>query len=148
MFPLWIQGALRGPVLDSAQARRLLGLLEQRLAHRQAASIQRQGSELSFRVAFQGRTYTQSPLRSIDAGHISVQAGDPGRILYRLSHRRSARLGLFLATMLGLVSWASASRPQVSLVVFGACLLWLTGVSYLFARLRMRRFLGDLFENL
>lgn len=144
MFPFSIAGQLELPDLDSQRAKRLRQRLKAELQALQAHGIEQRGDLTRFetRSSYLGKRY--STLRQIDRGTVHIVSGSPGWIRYRFSCVRMLRSNSLLAMLLLAIAWIAGREPLFCVALFSVSWGWLVGVAFLFARMRMRRFLGAL----
>ena len=149
MFPIDISGSIRlrdlgNPTPYAARVReRLVDLLDEA----NACDVAAEGDAVRFRIAFYSGAGRYHPLAPIDRGTFAIEIEDTAlRIRYRLSTLRL--LILITAALAVLFGLAMSDKRAPGAWFAGLAWLWVFGLNYLFAAIRIPFWLKRRLESI
>jgi hypothetical protein len=140
-FPVSIRGDARvtDSTPDQAGRQAVLTRLRVRLLSEGASKVEVGGASLSFSVRWLRWRSNWNILAPYDRGRILVvHEGDGLSVEYDFSTRRLAIIVTFMCAILGLlIALGGPHKPLSPLIAMAAGWVWLFGVNYMLARIRL-----------
>jgi hypothetical protein len=141
MFPISFKGEFKFPQLQPQDINLVLNGVVQELTRVQATSICRAGHKVSFRGGIFRLVFNWNVLGPVDYGEIEVLPGNPVIVRYNLSCVQMLVLSTLVVVVFLALPWMGGVRTvQETLIVPVFFWLWLFGMNYLVAAVRLPRF--------
>lgn len=141
MFPTSFKGEFKLPQLRPQDINLVLNGVEHELAMVKATSICRAGHKVSFRGGVFRLVFSGNVLFPVDYGEIEVLPSNPCVVRYNFSCVQMLVLATLLVVVFFALPWMGGVRTvQDTLIVPIIFWLWLFGMNYLIAAVRLPRF--------
>lgn len=143
MFPVSIQGKIPLHALQPGAASHIVARIEQGLSSARPSHIERDGRVVVFRAGMFRLVSSWNLLAVVDRGRIEVVDGANAHVAYDFSTRQMLIVVSSILIAMPLFAIAAGDGPPLVVLPVLAALgwLWLVGMNYLTATLRLRRFL-------
>ena len=143
MFPTSISGTVELPVLTPEQTPALVSALNIALEGARAFDISRTGNAITFRGGIFRFVSNLNVLVPVSSGVIEVRPGAPGTIVFRFSCMQLLIIVTVMALLTGFV--IPSNQPLAFKLGMPALMwLWLFGMNYLIAKIRLPAFIRRL----
>ena len=139
MFPISIEGQFELPQGDFAHVDAALTSMQDALTAVRASTVSRDGNAVTYTASLWRFVTNWNILAPVPTGRIEIQPGMPGVVTFRFSTILLLMLGTAGATFIAAAA-GQDGHLGFGLVVFAVGWLWLFGMNYLIAYLRLRAF--------